>query len=87
MHAQEEKAAKWALRGARGGDDDVDALLAAFKLADSAVGRVTFEDGARPSPRTCACLVACTVKVASGLPPPQLPKWLCAHWRCKQCRL
>ncbi len=47
----------------------MDALLAAFKLAGSAVGRVTLEDGVRPSPRTCACLVACPVKVASPFPP------------------
>mmetsp|Transcript_19719 Transcript_19719/g.59590 ORF Transcript_19719/g.59590 Transcript_19719/m.59590 type:complete len:540 (-) Transcript_19719:140-1759(-) len=62
-----EKAERSAARRAQGGDDDVDAILEAFKLADSAVGRVTFEEGVRPSPRSCACLVPCTIKGKEGL--------------------
>lgn len=41
----------------------MDALLAAFALEAKEVASVKVEEDTRPSPRSCACLVACTLKV------------------------
>jgi hypothetical protein len=49
---------------AQGGDDDLDAVLAAFALEAKEVTKVVVENDTRPSPRSCACFVACTVQVA-----------------------
>lgn len=41
----------------------MDALLAAFALEAKEVASVKFEENTRPSPRSCACLVSCILKV------------------------
>lgn len=62
-----EKAERSAVRKAQGGDDDVDALLAAFALESEEVASVKVEENSRPSPRSCACLVGCTLKGKDSL--------------------
>lgn len=57
-----EKAERSATRKAKGGDDDLDAVLAAFALEAKEVTKVVVENDTRPSPRSCACFVACTVQ-------------------------
>lgn len=55
------KAEQRAVKKAQGGDDDIDALLAAMKV--QGVKEVVVEDDcAPPSARSCACLVAHTTK-------------------------
>ena len=61
----------------QGGDDDIDALLAAMKVQD--VNQVVVHDDCSPpSARSCACFVAHTTKVtAMQYPSGVLPL---AHW-------
>jgi hypothetical protein len=48
----------------QGGDDDIDALLAAMKVQD--VNKVVIHDDCSPpSARSCACFVAHTTKVTA----------------------